>query len=270
MFAKAPKWPSNGMRANLGPSDYNIMRLFDNTKQRRCQTIPWSRKATLGTGCQGIVWRGTFKRLPCAVKVMKAEKPSALEIRNFLEDGRVMASVAHPCIASCYMVTCRPYPAIILELLGPALRGRSMNNSGFTVAFCGAASALDHLHKNGIVHRDVKPAHLLRTNPNTYRVKLIDFDACASLQQEAAHGPGTSFYAPMPWTGWGRVQLDHYAFGATFMEQLGDQECEVSHDFARHLAAEPLQKLMQTVSLDIMEVLRSVTSPGPKFDRGGG
>ena len=66
------------------------------------------------------------------------------------------------------------------------------------------------------------------------------------------------------------MQLDHYAFGATFMELLGDQECEVSHDFARHLAAEPLQKLMQNVSLDIMEVLRSVTSPGPKFDRGGG
>ena len=108
MFAKAPKWPSNGMRASPGPSDYNIMRLFDNTKQRRCQAIPWSRKAKLGTGCQGIVWRGTFKSLPCAVKVMKAEKPSALEIRNFLEEGRVMASVAHPCIASCYMVSRRP------------------------------------------------------------------------------------------------------------------------------------------------------------------
>ena len=98
---------------------------------------------------------------------MKAEKPSALEIRHFLEEGRVMASVAHPCIASCYMVTCRPFPAIILELLGPALSGRSMNNSGFTVAFCGAASALDHLHKNGIVHRDVQPTHLSRTDPNT-------------------------------------------------------------------------------------------------------
>ena len=79
---KAPRWPSNGMRASPGPSDYNIMRLFDNTKQRRCRAIPWSRKAKLGTGCQGIVWRGTFKRLPYAVKVMKAEKPSALEIRN--------------------------------------------------------------------------------------------------------------------------------------------------------------------------------------------
>ena len=58
------------------------------------------------------------------------------------------------------------------------------------------------------------------------------------------------------------MQLDHYVFGATFMELLGDRECEVSHDFVRHLAAEPLQKLMANVPFGIMEVLRKFASPG--------
>ena len=29
------------------PSDYNVRRMLDNTKQRRCRAIPWSRKAKL-------------------------------------------------------------------------------------------------------------------------------------------------------------------------------------------------------------------------------
>ena len=73
----APRWPNNAMRA----SPFGLQRQ-ENARQYKAKTLssnPMVAQGQTGTRCQGIVWRGSFKR-PCAVNVMKAEKPSVLEI----------------------------------------------------------------------------------------------------------------------------------------------------------------------------------------------
>ena len=112
---RSARWPkSAASAASPGPSDENVRQDKSKTSQSNPMALQ-CQMSKLGTGCQGIVWRGTLKRLPHPVKVIKAEKPSPLEVWNFPEGGRVMTSVAHACIASCYMVACRPYPAIVLD-----------------------------------------------------------------------------------------------------------------------------------------------------------
>lgn len=102
-----------------------------------------------------------------------------------------------------------------------------------------AAAGLAALHALGIVHRDIKPAHLI-VQPGGAgafgvlgSVRLIDFDAARVVTAGAAHDThrlGTEGYAPPEQFGYGQTdgRSDIYALGVTVRELLGPDFAETS------------------------------------------
>ncbi|MFB2916925.1 AAA family ATPase [Aerosakkonema funiforme] len=91
------------------------------------------------------------------------------------------------------------------------------------------ASTLAELHKNQIIHKDIKPHNILINLP-TKQVKLNDFGIASSLSKETQNNShpnqlsGTLAYMPPEQTGRMNRSIDYrsdfYSLGATFYEML--------------------------------------------------
>src|SRR6185295_18771302 len=124
-------------------------------------------------------------------------------------------------------------PVLLLEDPGgePLARwlGRPMEPTRFLEVAIGLMGALSRFHERGLVHRDVKPAHIL-VNVGSGRVMLTGFGVTSRVPRER-HAPeppeviaGTLAYmAPEPTGRMNRSvdsRSDLYAAGATLYEML--------------------------------------------------
>jgi serine/threonine-protein kinase len=152
----------------------------------------------LGRGGMAEVHRGRDLRLgrEVAVKVLRhdlARDPS-FQVR-FRREAQAAASLNHPAIVAVYdtgedRTTTGATPYIVMEYVeGETLRDvirreghlsaeRAMSLSA---DICGA---LDFSHRNGIVHRDVKPGNVMITPQGT--VKVMDFGIARAVSDSAA------------------------------------------------------------------------------------
>jgi serine/threonine-protein kinase len=152
----------------------------------------------LGRGGMAEVHRGRDLRLgrEVAVKVLRhdlARDPS-FQVR-FRREAQASASLNHPAIVAVYdtgedRTTTGATPYIVMEYVeGETLRdvirreGHLPSERAMTLAadICGA---LDFSHRNGIVHRDVKPGNVMITPQGT--VKVMDFGIARAVSDSAA------------------------------------------------------------------------------------
>jgi serine/threonine protein kinase len=86
-----------------------------------------------------------------------------------------------------------------------------------------AAEGLNHLHKHGVYHQDVKPSNLLWTDKG---VRIIDFNVAVAENDEVQGGGGTRRYIPPDFDysrepdALDRIDRDLYALGISFYECL--------------------------------------------------
>jgi membrane protein YdbS with pleckstrin-like domain/predicted Ser/Thr protein kinase len=245
----------------------------------------------LAAGGMGTVYEGLDGRLgrPVAIKLLREELAGD---RNFLErfrrEARSVAALSHPSIASVFDYgEDRSVPYIVMELV----RGRDLAdvledeaplaveravNIGRQVL-----EALDHAHRAGVVHRDVKPANILVDEHD--RIKVTDFGIAraAGVSRLTATGIllGSAHYAS-PEQIDGRVvspQSDIYSAGILLYEMLvgnppfsGQSPLQVAE---RHLSEEVPEPSLSNAAvpqaLDDIVVRATARRPERRFARAG-
>jgi serine/threonine-protein kinase len=152
----------------------------------------------LGRGGMAEVHRGRDLRLgrEVAVKVLRSDlaRDPSFQVR-FRREAQAAASLNHPAIVAVYdtgedRTPSGATPYIVMEYVeGETLRdvirreGHLSSERAMSLAadICGA---LDFSHRNGIVHRDVKPGNVMITPQGT--VKVMDFGIARAVSDSAA------------------------------------------------------------------------------------
>lgn len=107
---------------------------------------------------------------------------------------------------------------------GVSLKRASLSERALARAFSELCQVLEFLHGHGILHRDIKPEHILLA-PDGH-IRLIDFDAAREPKADEVQDTrllGTRGYAPPEQFGFAQTdaRADLYALGATFRQLLG-------------------------------------------------
>lgn len=133
----------------------------------------------LGQGGMGRVYlaEDVILAREVAIKFVATKPPDAATRQRFLQEARAAARIRHPNVAGVYRAGDHEgIPYLVSELV----RGRSLEDLPKPVAWREAleiatqlARGLSAAHREGVLHRDIKPGNVLRTPEGD--VRLIDF-----------------------------------------------------------------------------------------------
>ena len=235
---------------------------------------------TLGFGGMSEVHRGRDLRLDrdVAVKILRADlaRDPSFYLR-FRREAQNAAALNHPAIVAVYDTGEAdtdegPLPYIVMEYVdgetlrdivradGPMSARRAMEIMGDVCA------ALDFSHRNGIIHRDVKPANVMINRAGS--VKVMDFgiaraiaDGASTMTQTAAVIGTAQYLSPEQARGEQvDARSDVYAAGCVLYELLtgeppftGDSPVAVAYQHVREDPRPP-----STVYADVPTSLDSI------------
>nr|WP_324650194.1 Stk1 family PASTA domain-containing Ser/Thr kinase [Georgenia sp. H159] len=248
----------------------------------------------IGRGGMAEVYIGYDSRLSrtVAIKVLRSDlaRDPTFQAR-FRREAQSAASLNHPAIVSVYdtgeddVVTSggerAPVPYIVMEYVeGHTVRSLLVDGSAVpideaTEIVIGVLSALAYSHREGIVHRDIKPGNVMLTP--TGQVKVMDFGIARAMADSAAtmtqtHAVvGTAQYLS-PEQARGEVvdaRSDIYSTGCLLYELLtgeppfsGDSAVAVAYQHVRELPKAPSE-----VASDIPETLDRIVLKALAKDR---
>ncbi len=142
----------------------------------------------IGTGGSGTVYLADDLSLgrQVAVKVLHSSLVGdEAFVERFRSEARLVASLADPHVVAIYDWGVDGQAYLVTEYLGGgSLRsilssGRTLTPPQMLMVALEACRALDHAHRQGIVHRDVKPANLLFGQDA--RLRIADFGLADAL-----------------------------------------------------------------------------------------
>jgi len=181
----------------------------------------------LGSGGFGTVYlaQDTWIDKKVAIKVPHRQN---LDFGELLREPRLLASVSHPNIVAIttaekqegvFFIVMEYVPGETLESI-IALKGaielpRALD---FTCQIC---NAMDHAHRQGVLHRDLRPANVLIGENDM--LKVADFGTSRFLEI-AAHGTtvigSPPYMAPEQFHGKAVFASDIYSLGVTMYQML--------------------------------------------------
>jgi len=192
----------------------------------------------ISRGRQAVVYKCRQKTMDRLVAV-KFLPPSAARDpesrRRFFQEARHAARLSHPNIVTIHQISpFRDTFYIVMELVDGgslsellAVRKRFGPAEAVTI-LQPVVEALACAHRDGLVHRDIKPGNILLAADGT--VKLADLGLARRVgedaEEEAGKAFGTPYYiSPEQVRGEARVDFraDIYSLGATFYQMLTGQ-----------------------------------------------
>ena len=192
----------------------------------------------LGVGGMATVWLAEDERLgrDVAIKRLKTDAPEE-SLARFTREARLGAALNHPNFVSVYDTVAAEDEALIVmeyvpgESLEDLAKRGPMDHQRVASILGGAAAALDHAHREGVVHRDVKPANILVREDGVVKLADLGIARAVDATQITAEGKviGTLPYmAPerMEAAGAGGPESDIYALAAVSFELLSGASLE--------------------------------------------
>jgi eukaryotic-like serine/threonine-protein kinase len=188
----------------------------------------------LGGGGMALVYRARDRVLNrfVAVKLLReqyASDPTFLQ--RFTREAQAAGALSHPNIVSVYDVGQDGSDHyIVMEYVpGETLRDLIERQAPLPVdqaveITAGILAALEYAHRNGLIHRDIKPGNVLITPQGT--IKVVDFGIAKGATDLSLTGAGialgtAAYLSPEQARGESaRVQSDLYSVGVTLYEML--------------------------------------------------
>jgi serine/threonine protein kinase len=183
--------------------------------------------APLGSGGFGTVYlaEDTWIHKKVAIKVPHRQN---LDFGELLKEPRLLASLNHPNIVAIitaekqenvFFIVMEYVPGETLEHVigtsGPLDTPRALDFA------CQICNAVDHAHRQGVIHRDLRPANVLVSEGQI--AKVADFGTSRFLEI-AAHGTtvigSPPYMAPEQFHGKAVFASDLYSLGVTMYQML--------------------------------------------------
>jgi tRNA A-37 threonylcarbamoyl transferase component Bud32 len=187
----------------------------------------------LGRGAMGIVYKAIDETLDreVAIKVLNPALADGQTITRFRAEATALARLNHPAIATVYELFRHDDDLLMvmefvrgetLEQLCNRLGALPLDDAEYLIDQ--VLAALEHAHRAGIVHCDIKPANIMVTLGGG--IKVMDFGTARVREAEHAAGSGhvmgtPAYMAPEQVLGHrldGRADL--YAVGVVFYRLL--------------------------------------------------
>jgi histidine kinase len=223
-------------------------------------TLPGYKITTsISDGFNTSVYRGIRQsdEEPVIIKILKAEFPTLEQITRLKNEYKITQHLHADSIVTYYSLeTYQNRLALISEDFGGNSLGQIISKKLDLTAFLNIgiqlASALNSLHQNGIIHKDIKPSNII-INLETGIVKITDFSIASRLSKETPQinsanlVEGTVAYMSPEQTGRMNRTLDYrsdfYSLGVTFYEMLTGKLPFKSNDILElvhcHIAKHP-------------------------------
>ena len=160
----------------------------------------------------------------CIAKAARPDRRASKSTRRRLRsEGRLLLSLAHPHIVRAYELIDRPDPIVVLETIDGEtvdhlVHRRRQRLPLVDIAYLGMhlCSAVQFLHRNGIVHVDLKPSNVIS---DFGQAKLIDL-SIARAPQRVPPGIGTRKYMAPEQVEGGEIgpHTDVWGIGAVLFE----------------------------------------------------
>jgi TolB-like protein/Tfp pilus assembly protein PilF len=184
-----------------------VSRLAQRADEGRLRRLaPWDRLdryevvSFLGAGAVSEVYRARDSRLGRTVALKLLTDPTAHDAGAWLlREAQHASTLNHPHVCTVHEVDeVDGRPFIVLEYIEGVTLHAAMRQGPLplgTIVRWGAeiADALDHAHRRGVVHRDLKSSNVLVT-PEQH-VKVLDFGLARRLETDAGSNAATSVLA---------------------------------------------------------------------------
>ena len=231
----------------------------------------------IGRGGMADVYRAEDQLLgrEVAIKVMRHVASNANEDERFMAEARTLAGLDHPNLVTVLDVgTSEVSRYLVLELVeGSSLsgyRGQAMDPMRVAAMGRDLADALSYVHRQGIVHRDIKPGNILIDGEG--RVRLADFGIARSLSDGLRHTAtgatiGTAGYLAPEQVRGDEISplVDIYALGLVLIEALtGERMYEGTPMVAALARLDNPPRIPAMLSDGWKEVLSSMTAFEPE------
>jgi predicted ATPase/signal transduction histidine kinase len=214
------------------------------------------------TSSRTLVYRGLRDGddKPVVIKFLNNQYPNFNELVQFRNQYTIAKNLEFSGIVQPYNLESygNSY-ALVMEDFGGIsfqewMQGNPLDMSEFLYIAEKIVSIIDQLHRQHVIHKDIKPANIL-INPSTLEVKLIDFSLASLLPRETQEiqNPnileGTLAYLSPEQTGRMNRGIDYrsdfYSLGVTFFQLLTGQLpfiCDDAMELVHcHIAKSPPQ-----------------------------
>jgi eukaryotic-like serine/threonine-protein kinase len=183
--------------------------------------------STIGSGGFGTVYLGEDTWIGKKV-ALKVPHKQSVDFGELLREPRLLAALNHPNIVA--ILTAEKQDRvffIVMEFVpGETLEAIIARDGALEVArgldyTCQMCNAVDHAHRQGVLHRDLRPSNVLVADRGV--VKVADFGTSRFLEI-AAHGTtvigSPPYMAPEQFRGKAVFASDVYSLGVTMYQML--------------------------------------------------